>query len=59
MYFHTDDPRLIGYLADILKTAEDTGTRIRIDVYGGQLRIKRGEGMWSPPFDSTPDEYRD
>lgn len=60
MYFHTDDKRLIGYLADVLKTAEDTGTRIRLDVDSkGELRVKRGEGIWSPPFASTPDPYRD
>lgn len=60
MYFHTDDPRMIGYLADVLKTAEDTGTRIRLDVDSeGNLKVKRGEGMWSPPFASTPDPYRD
>lgn len=60
MYFHADGPRMIGYLADVLKTAEDTGTRIRLDVDSeGNLRIKRGEGIWSPPFASTPDPYRD
>ena len=60
MYFHTDDTRLIGYLADVLKTAEDTNTRIRLDVDSeGNLKIKRGEGMWSPPFSGTPDPYRD
>lgn len=60
MYFHTDDERLIGYLADVLKNAEGLGTRIRLDVDSeGNLRIKRGEGIWSPPFASTPDPYRD
>lgn len=59
MYFHTDDIALIGYLADVFKTAETTGTRIRINVNeGGDLIIKRGEGIWSPPFHSTADPYR-
>jgi hypothetical protein len=60
MYFHTDDKSLIGYLADVFKTAEETGTRIRLNVNSdGSLIIKRGEGIWSPPFASTPDPYRD
>lgn len=60
MYFHTDDKHLIGWLADVLKTAEDTGTRVRLDIDSeGNLKVKRGEGVWSPPFASTPDPYRD
>lgn len=60
MYFHTDDKALIGYLADVFKTAEETGTRIRLNVDGeGNLTVKRGEGVWSPPFASTADPYRD
>lgn len=60
MYFHTDDSTMAGYIADVAKTAEDTHTRLRLDVDSeGNLRIKRGEGVWSPPFASTPDPYRD
>jgi hypothetical protein len=60
MYFHTDDQRTISWLADVLATARDTGTRIRILTDGnGDLKIKRGGGMWSPPLRSTDDPFRD
>lgn len=60
MYFHTHDPRTISFLANVLLTAEETGTRVRIDVdRDGNLKIKRGEGMWSPAFINTDDPYRD
>lgn len=60
MYFHTDDPEVIAFIAAVAQTAVDTGTRLRLDVDGhGDLRIKRGEGMWTAPFYSTPDPYRD
>ena len=59
-YFHTDSPKMISWLADVLATARDTETRIRIDVDSeGRLKVKRGEGMWSPPFESTEDPWRD
>lgn len=60
MYFHTDDPKMISWLADVLNTARETGTRIRLDVDSqGRLKVKRGGGMWSPPFASTEDPWRD
>lgn len=60
MYFHTDNKATIGNLADALANAEDFGKRVRFDVDDfGRLRYKVGEGMWSPPIDSTPDPYRD
>ena len=60
MYFSTDDPEVIAFIAAVAETAVENGNRLRIDVDGlGALRIKRGEGMWSPPFYSTPDPYRD
>lgn len=60
MYYHTDTREVIGYLADSLKNAEDFGKSVRLDVDAeGNLKIKIGEGIWSPPFSSTPDPYRD
>lgn len=60
MYFHTDEPRTVAWLAAILRTAEENGDRIRIDVDGkGELRIKRAGGVWSPPIASTLDPWRD
>lgn len=60
MYFHTDTREVIGYLADSLKNAGDFGKRVRIDVDSeGCLKIKIGEGIWSPPFTPTHDPYRD
>lgn len=60
MYFHTDDPEVIAFIANVAQTAVETGTRLRLDVDGyGHLRVKRGEGVWSPPFYGTHDPYRD
>lgn len=60
MYFHTDDVNLINEIADNLNFAAIHGKRVRLDVdAAGTLKMKIGEGMWSPPFDSTPDPYRD
>ncbi len=60
MYFHTDDPEVIAFIANVAQTAVATGTKLRLDVDGmGSLRVKRGEGMWTAPFYSTPDSYRD
>lgn len=60
MYFHTDDPETIAFIAAVAQTAVETGTRLRLDVDGnGALRIKRGEGGWTAPFYGTPDPYRD
>lgn len=58
-YFHTDDPVTISFLGWTMLLAEKHGQRVRIDVENGELKIKRGEGMWSPPLASTPDPYRD
>jgi hypothetical protein len=60
MYFHTDDPETIAFIAAVAQTAVETGTRLRLDVDGnGHLRVKRGEGAWTAPFYGTPDPYRD
>lgn len=60
MYFHTDELAAINIIASVALEAHKQGQRLRIDVDGnGNLRIKRGEGVWSPPFSSTNDPYRD
>lgn len=60
MYFHTDDQRTIEWLASVFSTAAETGTRVRISVDSiGNLKVKRGEGMWSPHLSSTFDPFRD
>lgn len=59
MYFHTDNPDTLNYLGNLLKDAAKHGGRIRLDVVDGNLKVKAGEGMWSAPFYSTSDPYRD
>lgn len=60
MYFHTDRGFDIAVIANALLTAATEGRRVRIDVDSeGSLKVKIGEGMWSAPFASTPDPYRD
>lgn len=60
MYFHTDNPRTIAWLASVLDLASLNGQRVRFNVdEQGRLSVKRGNGVWSPPLDSTPDPYRD
>jgi len=58
-YFHTDDPRMIAWLADVFGTAALLNRKVRINVEDGNLSIKVGEGVWTAPFASTPDPYRD
>lgn len=60
MYFHTHSARTANYIAAVCESAADNDQRVRIDVDdSGALRIKRGEGAWSPPIASDPDPYRD
>lgn len=60
MYFHTDSASAKDLINALTDRALDTDARLRIDVdREGSLRIKIGEGMWSAPFASTPDPYRD
>ena len=60
MYFHTDQPATINFIAQVATRAAEQGQRLRIDVDSeGNLRIKRGEGVWSAPIPSTDDPYRD
>lgn len=60
MYFHTDDPVTAEFIGNVARLAQKNGQRLRLDVDSkGNLRIKRGEGMWSPPIPSAPDPYRD
>lgn len=60
MYFHTNNVRTVNFVERVARLAVDNGQSLRIDVdAAGNLRIKRGEGMWSPPIASDPDAYRD
>lgn len=60
MYFHTDNEQDIGWLARALAQAEAHGRRIRLDVDSeGNLKVKVGESMWTPPIAGTPDPHRD
>ena len=60
MYFHTDSPTTLDWLARVVMLAEENYQSLRFDVDSeGRLKVKRGEGTWSPPIDSTPDAYRD
>jgi hypothetical protein len=59
-YFHTDEPRMVSWLADVMATARDEGRKVRLHTDSqGNLRVKVGEGMWTAPFKSTPDPARD
>lgn len=60
MYFHTDSGSARHFIEQVARLADERGQRLRIDVdSAGNLRIKRGDGMWSAPIASTPDPYRD
>lgn len=60
MYFHTDDPAMIEFIASVANLARAHGQSLRVNVDSqGRLTIKRGEGVWSAPFSGTPDQYRD
>ena len=60
MYFHTDEPAMILLIAGIAQRAIENGQSLRFDIDSeGNLKMKRGEGIWSAPFASTPDPYRD
>lgn len=60
MYFHTDEPTMISWLANVLDQARVNRRSVRFDVTSeGALKVKIGEGMWTHPFPSTPDPHRD
>lgn len=60
MYFHTDSGSARGFIENVARLAEEHDQSLRIDVDAeGNLRIKRGEGVWSAPIRSTTDPYRD
>ena len=59
-YFSTNSERTIGWLANVCLQAAAQGRRVRIQTDSdNNLRIKVGEGAWSPPLASDPDPYRD
>lgn len=60
MYFSCNNKETANFLANVIRMAQHKDQRVRIDVDSeGNLRIKRGEGMWSSPMPSDPDPYRD
>ena len=60
MYFHTDNPRDLNWLAAVVEEAADNGRRLRLDVNdSGYLTVKVGESAWSAPIAGTADPYRD
>ena len=59
-YFHTDDSRMVQWLANVMQKAADEGHHVRILTdSNGDLKVKVGEGCWTAPFRSTPDPHRD
>ena len=59
-YFHTDSASTTAWLAGVLHRAQTEGLSIRLSVdANNSLKVKLGEGMWSPPIESTPDMYRE
>lgn len=59
-YYHTDDPRTIGWLENVMRTARENGNAVRLSTGAdGTLKVKVGQGMWTAPLSSTHDEYRD
>lgn len=59
MYYHTDDQSMVNWLAVALSNAAVAERCVRLDVDSeGRLRVKVGEGVWTSPFASTPDPYR-
>lgn len=60
MYYHTDELNMLRWLADVFTTAAIYERRVRLDVdEKGRLKVKVGEGGWTPPLAGTPDPYRD
>lgn len=60
MYFHTDNTSDIEVLAFALSVAHQQEKRVRFNIdANGSLIYKIGEGIWSVPFKSTVDPYRD
>jgi hypothetical protein len=59
MYFHTDDPATLVWLANVTRKAAEENSSLRIKVNeNGSIQVKRG-GTWTFPIDSTFDFSRD
>lgn len=60
MYFATHNPNTLATLSEAVSRADWKGQRFRINVDSdGNLTFKVGEGMWSAPYASDLDPYRD
>lgn len=62
-YYHTDDPRTIQWLANVLQQAVVNERSVRLHVVNvgegePRLMVKVGGG-WTSPIDGTPDISRD
>lgn len=58
-YYTTDDATMLSWLENVLRTARENGNRVRLHTEDGMLKVKVGEGMWTAPFASSHDPYRD
>lgn len=58
-YYHTDDATMLSWLENVLRTAREGGRSVRLHTEDGMLKVKVGEGMWTAPFASSHDSYRD
>lgn len=60
MYFHTDSTGDLNWLAKVTERAAANNLPLRIKVTEeGELMVKLGGGMWTPPMVGTHDINRD
>lgn len=58
-YYMTEDPTMLAWLENVLRTAREGKRKVRLHTEDGTLKVKVGEGMWTGAFASDWDEYRD
>lgn len=58
-YFHTDDPKTLRFLQNVIAQAIVNGQGVCLDVDGQRLQVKRGGSVWSSPLHGTPHMSRD
>ena len=58
-YFHTDNAKDVAWLAAVFTQAAENGRKVRLLTEGTTLKVKVGEGGWTPALVGTPDPYRD
>lgn len=57
-YYMTEDPTMLAWLENVLRTAREGGRKVRLHTEDGTLKVKVGEGMWTAPFASDFDPSR-